>query len=124
MSRITAGRLCLVLAITGLVVLVGGLYSMPACAQAGPTGRLEITSLLHGDNVSELCMRMAADTRTSQLVALQPIDGVLTADVSPGVYDVAVFLMADDGLGEYCIVPLFTVTILAGELLSRTVIFP
>ncbi len=67
--------------------------------EAGPTERLEITLLLHGDNVSELCTGMATDTHTSQLVVPRSINGVLRAYVSPGVYDVAVFLMAEDSLG-------------------------
>ena len=123
MPRTTASRLCFALCVAGLVGLVGGFCAAPAYAQSRTMARIEITALLRGANVSESCMGIATDSRTSQMVALEPGNGALSADAPPGMYDVIIFLMTEDSADEGYIVMPFTITVAAGELLRRTVTF-
>ena len=69
-------------------------YPALSVAQTATFGRIEVTALANGSNVSSQCFGVATNEQTSAVYFLQPSGGVMVSEVPPGTYQVVVTLDA------------------------------
>ena len=116
-------RLGLFLSVLGVL---GTFAFFPALsiAQAGTTGRIEITALADGKNVSSQCFCVATNEQTSAVYFLQPSGGAMALEVPPGTYDVVVTFDAGNdvpGSGDAILFSILRVSVAAGKVSRETV---
>ncbi len=90
---------------------------------AATTGRIEITALADGKNVSSQCFGVATSQETAGVCFLQPSNSVIAAEVPPGTYNVVVTFDAGEnatGTGNTTMLSIMRITVVAGKVSRET----
>lgn len=99
-------------------------YPALSVAQTATLGRIEVTALANGSNVSSQCFSVATNEQTSAVYFLQPSGGAIVSEVPPGTYQVVVTLDAGSdvaGTGGATMFGILRITVVAGKVSRETV---